>query len=112
MENIGWKQFQKLTEEEIAAGPCLKVNYNGILSFIVVVRPEQGMLDRVAGLCTHVDAGKGNPKLPERVFPPQKKIVTEPLMPFDSEGNEIDTDLWLENQEALETLTAADIPQG
>ena len=90
METIGWKHFQKFTAEEIAAGPCLRVNYNGLLSFVLVVRPEQGMLDRVAGLCSQVDAGKGNPKLPERIFPPEDKIVSE----------------------ALEALTVADTPQG
>jgi|TARA_R100001086_G_scaffold234434_2_gene156729 hypothetical protein len=93
MEKIRWIDFQKLTADEIDAGPCLEVTFNGFTAFTVLVRPQQVMLDRARGMGNYIDMGKGHPSLPERFVPVAKPAPWQPLTPFDAEGNPIDPDL-------------------
>ncbi len=90
METITWAEFQQLEADEIAAGPCFKVTVDGLPGFVVVVRPEQAMADRVYGLCSMIDTSRGNPV---RV---RKELVSAPwsaLTPLAYDW----TDIWDES---------------
>mgnify|MGYP003136952769 CR=1 FL=1 len=93
MQKILWKDFQKLTAQEIDDGPCLEVTYNGFTAFVVLVRPQQVMLDRARGIGGYIDAAKSNAILPERFTPQIEEGPWEALTPFDADGNPIDPEL-------------------
>ena len=105
MERITWSKFHSLNAQEIESGPCLEVTFNEMISVIVVIRPQQGMLDQTRGICSYIDAAKGNPPLPE-------KIATEPVLgpwevltPNDADGNPVDRELIRKHAERRPTVT-------
>ena len=64
MQTVSWNAFKQMakaasTVEEILGGPCLQVTLSGVPQFYVVVKPEQGMIARVEGMCSQIDASRG-----------------------------------------------------
>jgi hypothetical protein len=61
METISLTTFRKLSSRQIEDGPCLRVTSDGINLFYVIIKPQQAMQAKVEGICSQIDAGRGNP---------------------------------------------------
>lgn len=59
MQDISWTALKQKAISEIKEGECLKVTGDGQMAFYVVVHPEGAMRDRVAGMCSQIDASRG-----------------------------------------------------
>ena len=79
MEAISWNDFKKLSSEQLLQGPCLTITVYGKPAFRLVINPQQGMTDKIDGLCSLIDAGRGNPKLLNEVpFKVEEALVWAP----------------------------------
>ena len=54
MKSISLSEFKKLK-----AGPCLSVTSDGVTIGILIVGAESDMYDRIMGIASQIDAGRG-----------------------------------------------------
>lgn len=78
MEKMSWTELRTWTLADLLKGPCLEITGDGQPAFILVVRPEGVMHERIVGNCGLIDASRGNPPLGG--FPePEPEAEPEPV---------------------------------
>jgi len=82
MNRISLTEFKALDPADILTGPCFEVTFEGRV-FTVVVGAQMGMIARVQGLCSQLDASKGNPRMP---VPPVEEVESLPGLVYAGIG--------------------------
>lgn len=59
MKSISFTDLKKKTTKEIKEGGCLNVTADGETIGILVVGAQEGMLDKIQGLSSQIDLGRG-----------------------------------------------------
>jgi hypothetical protein len=59
MQSISLSEFRKLKADEIKSGPCLEITSDGTAIGILIVGARAGMIDRITGIASQIDAGLG-----------------------------------------------------
>ena len=59
MKEISWSELKKATLAQIKEGQCLEVTGDGQMGFIIIVKPEGLMLDRIKAIASQIDSSKG-----------------------------------------------------
>jgi hypothetical protein len=59
LKTISLSEFKKLTSDQIKEGPCLEITSNCEHLAFLVVGSQEGMRDRISGISSQIDAGRG-----------------------------------------------------
>jgi len=59
MKTIALTEFKKLKAEDIKSGPCLEITSDGSIIGILIVGAQSGMVDRITGIASQIDSGRG-----------------------------------------------------
>ena len=54
-----WTEFKAKKLGDIKKGECLKIIGDGQVGFYAVIDPQGGMIARIEGICSQIDASKG-----------------------------------------------------
>jgi len=59
VKQIALTKFKGMSAKAIKSGPCLEVIADGAHVGFLIVGAEMGMRDKVAGIASQIDAGRG-----------------------------------------------------
>jgi antitoxin (DNA-binding transcriptional repressor) of toxin-antitoxin stability system len=59
LKTITLSEFRKLKAEEIKTGPSIEITSDGTPVGVLIVGAVSGMRDRVNGIASQIDAGRG-----------------------------------------------------
>ena len=59
MKEISWSEVKQKKLAELKAGQCLRVTGDGETAFYIIPNPQGGMIARIEGIASMIDASKG-----------------------------------------------------